>query len=66
MVHDAFGSREHGDDESLPERTRRQRRKEENEKEFRGLCVNCANRSICLFPKSEGGVWHCEEYVEEH
>jgi hypothetical protein len=28
--------------------------------------VNCANREKCLFPKSEGGVWHCEEFVEEH
>lgn len=31
----------------------------------KGLCVNCANRQTCLFPKPEGGVWHCEEYVEE-
>jgi hypothetical protein len=33
--------------------------------EFEGLCVNCANRETCLVPKPEGGVWHCEEYVEE-
>jgi len=32
---------------------------------FKGLCMNCANRFDCLLPKSEGGVWHCEEYVEE-
>ncbi len=33
--------------------------------EYRGLCVNCARRLECPFPHSEGGVWHCEEYVEE-
>lgn len=32
---------------------------------FVGLCANCANRETCLIPKSEGGVWHCEEYVED-
>jgi len=32
----------------------------------KGLCANCANRGSCLLPRSEGGVWHCEEYVEEH
>jgi len=65
MVQHPFGSREHGKDESLADQTRRERRKED-EKEFKGLCVNCANRHTCLFPKCEGGVWHCEEYVEEH
>lgn len=29
---------------------------------FRGLCKDCENRRTCTFPKSEGGVWHCEEY----
>ncbi len=29
---------------------------------IRGLCVNCANRATCTFPKPEGGVWHCDEY----
>ena len=28
-----------------------------------GLCVNCDNRDHCKYPKPEGGVWHCEEYV---
>ena len=28
-----------------------------------GLCSNCELRETCQFPKSEGGVWHCEEYV---
>ncbi len=27
-----------------------------------GLCCNCENREICVIPKSEGGIWHCEEY----
>jgi len=28
-----------------------------------GLCCNCENRATCVFPKPEGGVWHCEEYA---
>ena len=28
-----------------------------------GLCSNCDHRVDCTFPKNEGGVWHCEEYV---
>ncbi len=27
-----------------------------------GLCVDCGNRSGCVFRKREGGTWHCEEY----
>jgi hypothetical protein len=27
-----------------------------------GLCFDCEARHTCTFPKSEGGVWHCEEY----
>ena len=27
-----------------------------------GLCMNCDNARICVMPKPEGGVWHCEEY----
>ena len=30
--------------------------------EYKGLCVNCENRTTCTAPKPEGGVWHCEEY----
>jgi hypothetical protein len=33
--------------------------------EYKGLCANCVHRDSCLLPKSEGGVWHCEEYLEE-
>jgi len=29
---------------------------------FIGLCSNCDNRITCVFPKPEGGIWHCEEY----
>jgi hypothetical protein len=28
-----------------------------------GLCANCKNLPTCCFPKSEAGVWHCEEYL---
>ncbi|HNY65158.1 MAG TPA: hypothetical protein PKM41_06940 [Deltaproteobacteria bacterium] len=27
-----------------------------------GLCVNCAHRKGCTFPRPESGVWHCREY----
>ncbi len=27
-----------------------------------GLCRDCENRQTCIFPRPEGGVWHCEEY----
>ena len=27
-----------------------------------GLCMNCENFGVCMLPKYEGGVWHCEEY----
>ncbi len=59
-----FGSRDQGNDESLADRTRQERR-EENDSQCKGLCTNCANRHTCLLPQSEGGVWHCEEYMEE-
>jgi len=29
---------------------------------FMGLCSNCEDRETCIFPKPEGGIWHCEEY----
>lgn len=29
----------------------------------KGLCINCANRSLCMLPRPAGGVWHCEEYA---
>jgi hypothetical protein len=29
-----------------------------------GLCTSCAERERCPFPKVDGGVWHCEGYIE--
>lgn len=29
---------------------------------YAGLCIDCEDRNDCMFPKPEGGVWHCEEY----
>ena len=34
-----------------------------NDQVYKGLCCNCENRENCMFPKPEGGVWHCEEYI---
>lgn len=34
----------------------------EDSGKFIGLCNNCDNRRTCVFPKPEGGIWHCEEY----
>lgn len=33
--------------------------------EYRGLCSYCKNCKKCTYPKPEGGIWHCEEYVAE-
>jgi len=30
---------------------------------LKGLCRNCDRREGCAFGKSDGGVWHCEEYL---
>ena len=65
MVHDPFGSQDHSD-EGPPSEWLRHDPPKKHESEFKGLCVNCASRHTCLFPKNEGGVWHCEEYLEEH
>jgi DNA-binding NtrC family response regulator len=35
----------------------------EHSTKFLGLCSNCDNRETCAYPKPEGGVWRCEEYV---
>ena len=31
--------------------------------EYLGLCNNCEHQSYCTLAKSEGGIWHCEEYA---
>jgi len=36
--------------------------KEKGSTKFIGLCSDCEGRQTCTFSKSEGGVWHCEEY----
>ncbi len=30
---------------------------------YRGLCRTCEHREDCAFPRAEGGVWRCEEFV---
>ena len=32
------------------------------EREYTGLCSNCAHRETCTFPKAKGGVMFCDEY----
>ncbi|GAH40332.1 unnamed protein product [marine sediment metagenome] len=34
----------------------------DNEKKFKGLCVNCDHRETCTFTKPEGGVLYCNEH----
>ncbi len=34
----------------------------EEAKKFRGLCLNCENRTTCAHEKAAGGIWHCEDY----
>ena len=29
---------------------------------LRGLCRTCECWETCVYPKPEGGVWHCEEF----
>lgn len=29
---------------------------------YMGLCADCLNSMTCMFPKPEGGIWHCEEF----
>jgi hypothetical protein len=69
MVSNPSGSRKEGRDRLPTDRTGSKRDvKDPGEYkggEYKGLCVNCAYRETCLLPKSEGGVWHCGEFVEE-
>jgi hypothetical protein len=30
---------------------------------YLGLCSNCENLPQCSYPKLDGGIWHCEEYL---
>jgi hypothetical protein len=36
---------------------------EKDLKTWIGLCKNCANRETCQYPKPDGGIWRCEEYL---
>ncbi|OGB94967.1 MAG: hypothetical protein A2Z31_07100 [candidate division NC10 bacterium RBG_16_65_8] len=36
-------------------------RPEKGATEVKGLCVQCARRHTCAYPKPAGGVWHCDE-----
>lgn len=36
---------------------------DEDSGKYKGLCKYCKHREICTFPKSEGGVWRCEEFL---
>jgi hypothetical protein len=29
----------------------------------KGLCTLCENLRTCTYPRPEGGVWHCEDYL---
>ena len=29
---------------------------------LQGLCRTCEHRAGCTYARTEGGVWHCEEY----
>ena len=35
----------------------------EHSSKYCGLCRTCEHREGCTFPKAEGGVWQCEEFV---
>ena len=35
---------------------------EKDTSQFMGLCIHCENRFTCINSKTEGGIWHCEEY----
>ena len=57
-------SRAHGGDDSFAVTVMQKdpEAKEEDSSKHMGLCSNCENRKTCVFPRPEGGVWHCEEY----
>lgn len=38
-------------------------RESEHSSKHLGLCRTCEHRESCTFPRSEGGVWQCEEFV---
>jgi hypothetical protein len=63
MVADTSGPRKVDSDPSPPEGAM-SRGEEVYVEGYKDLCASCAKRDSCTVSKSEGGVWHCEEYVE--
>lgn len=41
------------------------RKKEKELSKYRGLCRYCMNHEQCTLPRPEGGVWICDEYMDE-
>jgi hypothetical protein len=37
--------------------------KNKENKQFKGLCINCENRERCVNSRTDSGIWHCEEYL---
>jgi len=35
---------------------------DQQSKKYKGLCIDCIHRDICVLSNSQSGVWHCEEY----
>lgn len=35
----------------------------EHSSKYRGLCRTCEHHEGCTFPRTEGGVWQCEEFA---
>ena len=64
MVRDPSRLRKDGEGQPKSNRAHHERHAEDR-KVYKGLCASCAHRENCLLPEAEGGVWHCEQYVEE-
>ena len=30
---------------------------------YAGICSTCAHRATCTYPRPEGAIWRCEDYV---
>lgn len=65
MAHGPFGAGKNGG-KRPSERRPRQDKPARKCAAYEGLCATCAKRTACEVPAREGGVWHCEEYEEEH
>ncbi len=48
--------------EAVPRNAGNGRLPRSNPRKFTGLCASCQKIETCIYPKPEGGVWHCEEY----